>query len=79
MCPRVLRVIATMQSAALMLTAQGHQRCHIILPIAHIVKVLCELSQIGTLLLILFLGPKQHLRNLEGEQKSEEQLSAIVW
>lgn len=40
-----------------------------VVPIAHIVKVLRELSQVRTLLLILLLGPKQHLRNLKGEQE----------
>lgn len=34
-------------------------------PVAHVVKVLCELSQVWTLLFILLLGPKQHLRDLE--------------
>lgn len=35
-------------------------------PIAHVVKVLCELSQVWTLLFILLFGPKQHLWDLEG-------------
>lgn len=42
-----------------------------VLPIAHVVKVLCELSQVRTLLLILLLGPKQYLRNLKGKQEEE--------
>lgn len=42
----------------------------LVVPIAHVVKVLCELSQVRTLLLILLLGPKQHLRNLKDNRKS---------
>lgn len=42
------------------------------LPIAHVVKVLCELSQVRTLLLILLLGPKQHLRNLKENRESKK-------
>lgn len=41
------------------------------LPIAHVVKVLSELSQVWTLLLILLLGPKQHLRNLKNKTRIE--------
>lgn len=36
-------------------------------PVAHVVKVLCKLGQIWTFLFILFLRPKQHLRNLKTE------------
>lgn len=39
--------------------------CVLASPVAHVVKVLCELSQVWTLLFILLLGPKQHLRDLE--------------
>lgn len=39
-------------------------------PITHVVKVLCELSQVGTLLLILLLRPKQNLWNLEEKKES---------
>lgn len=40
------------------------------LPIAHVVKVLGELRQVGTLFLILLLGPEQHLRNLQNDRKA---------
>lgn len=45
-------------------------RCFLFLPIAHVVKVLGELRQVGTLLLILLLGPEQHLRNLQNNRKA---------
>lgn len=47
------------------------------LPIAHVVKVLCELRQVRTLLLILLLGPEQHLRNLENNRKQERDAACI--
>lgn len=39
-----------------------------VVPIAHVVKVLRELGQVGTLLLVLLLGPKQDLWDLKGRR-----------
>lgn len=47
-----------------------------VIPIAHVVKVLCELSQVRTLLLILLLGPKQNFGNLK---ENTEESRAQSW
>ena len=44
-------------------------QCESVSPVAHVVKVLCELGEVGTLLFILLLGPQQHLWNLEEDRR----------
>lgn len=39
------------------------------LPVGHVIKVLCELCQVGTLLFILFLCPKQNFWNLPRKER----------
>lgn len=48
-------------------TTDSEVRGHVVSPIAHVVKVLGELSQVRTLLLVLLLGPKQNFGNLDGK------------
>lgn len=39
------------------------------LPVGHVIKVLCELCQVGTLLFILFLCPKQNFWDLPRKKR----------
>lgn len=39
------------------------------LPVGHVIKVLCELCQVGTLLFILFLCPKQNFWDLPRKER----------
>lgn len=51
--------------------------CGSISPVGHVVEVLCELSQIGALLLILLFGPKQNFRNLCGNITDSTAVSGV--
>lgn len=41
------------------------------LPVGHVIKVLCELCQVGALLFILFLCPKQNFWDLPRKKRRE--------
>lgn len=41
------------------------------LPVGHVIKVLCELCQVGTLLFILFFCPKQNFWDLPRKERRE--------